>query len=125
MNLLSADEIRVLTEVGFVAAGRGDVQRAERIFSALQRLRPHRAFAYIGQAMAYMNTGRSEDSAKILGHAVGSVDPDERAEIEAFRGLALQLAGRTSESLRALRAAASSSSLAQAMLGESEAACSR
>ena len=36
MNLLDANEVRLLTEVGFLAAARADVKRAEVIFSALE-----------------------------------------------------------------------------------------
>lgn len=81
-------------------------------------LRPQRAFAHVGLAMAYLNGGRKEDAADVLWRALGMVeDPAERAEIEAFRGLALQLAGRSSESVRALQAAGAHP-LAKAMLGE-------
>ena len=95
----------------------GDVRRAEVIFGALLRLRPQRAFAPIGLAMAYANVGRYDDAAATLERALGAVnDSEERAEIEAFRGFVLHLGGRMSESLRALRAAGSVS-LAQRMLG--------
>jgi len=106
--------------VGFLAASRGDVLRAERIFGALQRLRAQRAFAYVGLALAYMNANRHEEAAGLLEHATVRVDAAEQAELNVFRGLALQLAGRTSESVRALRAAGSMR-LAQAMLGLGEA----
>ncbi len=115
--LLQPEEIKLLTEVGFLAASRGDVKRAEIIFSALRRLRPQRAFAYIGLAVALMNTGRHDEAATLLVDAVERVNSDERDEVNAFLGLALQLAGRTSESLRALRAA-SECHLAQLMLGQ-------
>ncbi len=115
-NLLSSEEIRLLTEVGFLAAGRGDVMRAERIFGALQRLRPQRAFAPIGLSVAYMNAGRHDEAAGILAHAAAQVEPAEQAELDAFRGLALQLAGRSSESVRALKSAGENH-LAHTMLG--------
>ncbi|WZB74527.1 hypothetical protein WJ972_28765 [Achromobacter insuavis] len=38
--VLSADDARLLAEVGFLAAGAGDAARAEIIFNALRRLRP-------------------------------------------------------------------------------------
>lgn len=99
-----------------MAAGRGDVRRAERIFGALQRLRPRRSFAYIGQAVAYMNAGRHGDAAMLLERAARDVDAEELGDLNAFLGLALQLAGHGSASVRALRAAGSAP-LAQLMLG--------
>ncbi len=114
---LSSEEIKLLTEVGFLAASRGDTKRAKGIFSGLQQLRPQRAFAYIGLAVALMNTGRHDEAATLLTNAVERVDSDERDEVNAFLGFALQLAGRTSESLRALHAAGESH-LAQMMLGQ-------
>lgn len=114
---LSSEEIKLLTEVGFLAASRGDAKRAKGIFIGLQKLRPQRAFAYVGLAVALMNTGRHDEAATLLTNAVERVDLEEQGEVNAFLGLALQLAGRTSESLRALHAA-SECRLAQVMLGQ-------
>lgn len=109
-----------MTEVGFLAAARGDVRHAEKIFGALRLIRPQRAFAPIGLAMALLNTGNKEEAVRVLGQSLVSiVDPDERSTLEAFRGLALQLAGRRAESLSALRAAGTHP-LALAMLGRSD-----
>ena len=113
---LDSNEIRLLTEIGFLAAGRGDVARAERIFGALQLLRPQRAFAPIGLAMAYMNAGRHDEAAGVLARAAEQVEAAEQAELDVFRGLALQLAGRSSESVRALKSAGKNH-LAHTMLG--------
>lgn len=96
----------MLTEIGFLAAGRGDIPKAEAIFGALRSLRPQRAFAYVGLAVAYLNADRQEEAAQLLWQSLAQVDdPGERADIEAFRGLALQLAGRHSESIKALESA--------------------
>ena len=114
--LLQTEEIKLLTEIGFVAAGRGDVKHATIIFAALQRLRPQRAFAYVGQALALMNALRHDEAAVLLDRAAEHVLASEQAELNVFRGLALQLAGRSSESVRALQAA-SSLRIARMMLG--------
>jgi hypothetical protein len=116
-SLLEAEDIRLLTEVGFLAAARGDLRRAEVIFGALQSHRPGAAFAYVGPAMAMLNRGQSDEAVRELDRGIALAGGESRAELLAFRGLALQLAGRASESLRALRAA-SSHPLAQHMLGE-------
>ena len=121
MPPLCSDEIKLLTEVGFLAASRGEVAQAEGIFSGLQRLRPERGFSYIGLAVALLNNRRYDQAATLLFEALERVNSDERDEVNAFLGLALQLGGRTSESLRALQAA-SKSHLAQMMLGQCAAA---
>lgn len=114
-NPLNSEEIRLLTEVGFLAAALGNVPRAETIFCALERVRPTRAFPYVGLATCYMNAARPDDAVRALDRGAPSVTPDDFAVLEALRALALQLAGRRSESLRAARAA-SDAPLAQAML---------
>jgi hypothetical protein len=53
---------------------------------------------------------------RILDRGLAQADDESRADLQAFRGLALQLAGRASESTRALQAAGDHR-LALAMLG--------
>lgn len=77
---------------------------------------------HVGLAMAYLNAGRGEAAVDVLWRALAQIeDAAERREIEAFRGLALLLAGRHSESVRALQAAAGHP-LARVMLGETSVA---
>jgi hypothetical protein len=96
------------------------VRRAEAIFSALRSSRPQGASPYVGLAMALVNGGRADDAVRELDRGLAAAtDEATRAELNAFRGLVLQLAGRASESVRALRSAASHP-LAQAMLGEGQ-----
>ncbi|WP_222863957.1 tetratricopeptide repeat protein [Pigmentiphaga aceris] len=99
--LLLPDDAKLLTEIGFLAAASGDVSRAERIFNGLARLRPGRAYPSVGLAVAWMNAGRAADAVVLLEKAQTS-DPEERATLDAWRGFALQLAGRISESRRVL-----------------------
>jgi hypothetical protein len=106
-----------LTEVGFLASATGDTQRAEAIFGALERVRPAGAYCYVGLALACLNAGRADDAVGALDRGLLRVAPDDRESLQAFRGLALQLAGRSSESMRAL-AQASHTALAKAMLGQ-------
>jgi thioredoxin-like negative regulator of GroEL len=107
----------LLTEVGFLAAARGDVRRAEVIFGALERLRPHGAFVYVGLAATYLNAARAEDAVRVLDRGLPLMAADDRGEVQAMRSLALQLAGRASESVSAARDA-ETSNLARAMLGQ-------
>jgi len=128
--VLTVEEVRLLTALGFVAAGRGDVSRAERIFKGLMAIRPMRAFPYIGLAMAYMNGRRVDEALQVFnegGQALRALDlanashNDEYRELLAFRGLILQLAGRNHESQMDLHSAAvgagPGSALARRMLG--------
>ena len=117
MTLLDADEIKLLTEIGFLAAARADVGRAEVIFSALQSIRPHRNFAYVGLAMTYLNADRADEAVKVLTRGAALVDDHDLHELEAIRALALQMAGRAGESQRVL-VAAGSSRLAAVMQGQ-------
>jgi predicted Zn-dependent protease len=118
--VLLADDARLLAEVGFLAAGAGDAARAETIFSALRRLRPGQAYPAIGLAVAWLNAGRAPDAVRLLESAV-LADSAERPLLDAWRGFALQLAGRSQESARLLEAVArgdgEGARLARALLG--------
>ncbi|KQO20771.1 hypothetical protein ASF11_24740 [Acidovorax sp. Leaf76] len=85
-----------------MASARADVQRAERIFGALLRVRPDRAFGHIGMATALLNAGRAGDAATRLSDARTSAGEDTDL-VQAFLGLALQLDGRAGEAMRVLR----------------------
>ncbi|WP_159910928.1 M48 family metallopeptidase [Pantoea sp. 18069] len=102
MQLPEPPDVQLLTQVGFLAAGRGDAPRALRIFEALALLRPDHAFAFVGLATALLNAGRAIDAVQRL-HTVRLPDGPESDMLEAFKGLALQLAGRSSESTYVLR----------------------
>ena len=118
--VLEADDARFLTEIGMLAAGRGDVRHADTIFNALRGLRPDRAYPLVGLAVARQNAGRAAEAARLLEDA-DLADPEERATARAWCGLALQLAGRGAESRRALADAAAlpgdGGALARRMLG--------
>lgn len=105
---LDTDEVHLLTEIGFLAAARADVPRAEVIFGALERVRPRRGFPYVGLAVSYLNAQRADDAVSALNRGGACVGVDEFAEVEALRALALHLAGRSSESRRAAQAATAS-----------------
>ena len=100
--LPESTDIRLLTEVGFLAAGRGDVPRALRIFEALVVLRPDRALGFVGLTSALMNTGRAAEAVQRL-QAVRLPAGPESDMLQAFQALALQLAGRAGESTYLLR----------------------
>lgn len=102
MLLPDACDIRLLTQVGFLAASRGDVPRALRIFNALALLRPDQAFSFVGMACALMNAARAADAVQRL-QAICLPPGPESDMLRAFQGLALQLDGRAGESTYVLR----------------------
>ena len=125
--LPDSDDIRLLTEIGFLAAGRGDLARAEAIFGALLALRPAKATGHVGIAMALLNRGRFADAAQRL-DAVVLPPGEDRDLVRAIQGLALQLDRRQAEATRLLRALAGQTAppqgqtdgmrLARSLLGE-------
>lgn len=126
MQLPSKDDMQLLTQVGFVAAGRGDVAAAQRIFEPLALLRPECSFAYVGLATALLNAGRATQAVQRLQAVHLPAGPDADM-LDAFKGLALQLACRGGEStyvlrqvVRRARAASASEGalLASRLLGE-------
>jgi tetratricopeptide (TPR) repeat protein len=114
---MESEDVKLLTEVGFLAAAAGDVRRAETIFRALELHRPHAAFPYAGRAVALMHAGQADQAVEALDAGLLQADPEGQVDLHALRGLALHLAGRASESRRALHAAGDHR-LAHAMLGE-------
>jgi len=102
MSLPEAADVQLLTQVGFLAAARGDAPRALRIFEALALLRPERAFVYVGLAATLLNAGRAMEAVQRL-QAVRLPPGPETDMLDAFKGLALQLADRSGESTYVLR----------------------
>lgn len=115
---LQSDDVRLLTELGFVAAAAGLQAQSSTMFTALLRLRPERAFPYIGLATGHLNEGQAEQAEAILlrgSQVLGQQGPDpvdaqavadwleDRALLAAFQGLALQLSGRSAQARQALQ----------------------
>lgn len=101
-ELLSAAEIRLLSSLGFMAARSGHVVPAIRIFEGLAVLRKDKAFPYVGLALAMICVGAYGDAAGVLQER-GLIACPGDPEIEAYLGLALQLAGRGAEAAAVTR----------------------
>lgn len=96
-TVLRDDDVRLLTEVGYLAAGRGRSE-ALTIMDGIKMLRPARNAAYIGIALTHMNAGHPDEAARILlEEALPAVTPQEADLVRAFRALALYLDGRPRE----------------------------
>lgn len=72
VDWLSADDVRLLSDIGFVAACSGQRARAVQIFESLTLVRPLRAFAYVGLALAHLNARQASaaQAALALGRKV-------------------------------------------------------
>ena len=125
--MIDPDDVNLLTQIGFLAASRGDAKRAEVIFGALLRVRAERAFPHIGLAMTWLNAGRAGDAVAHLRN-VSLADKEDNDLVQAFLGLALQLDARASEAQRVLTSVAQTAEnthategalLAQRLLGQS------
>lgn len=111
-------DVQVLTDLAFVAAGRGAVPAADALAGGLACLRPGTATPGLIVALAHMNAGEPDTAAARLGSCPAADEP-ERQLLQAFLGLALQLAGRAAQGQRVLQAAAGQPAgrLARTMLG--------
>ncbi|MCX5590272.1 tetratricopeptide repeat protein [Alcaligenes endophyticus] len=85
-------EIRTLTEIGFLAAGQGHFTQAEHIFLGLSKLRPQKAFPFIGLAVTYLNQRLAQHAVTLL-QATTLTAPQEHEQLQVWLGFALQQAG--------------------------------
>lgn len=98
-----ADEMRLLAEVGFLAAANAQLPAARRIFGALRLLRPDSVLPFIGQAVVATHEGKPDEAVRLLEEeGLGKIPGD--AELTSFLGLSLVEAGRLAEAARVLRA---------------------
>lgn len=133
MQPLESKDIQLLTQLGFMAAARGDTARSQRIFDALALLRPQQAFAHIGMACAWMNAGKASQAVHHLSR-VHLPAGDEADILNAFYALALQLAGHMHQSTTLLQQLlqrtaecpeSSARRMALSMLGQLPSPCNR
>lgn len=98
---LPANLLKTLTEIGLAAGGYGLKAEAERIFTAVQLLRPESDTAYIGLAVAQLGAGQYDQAATILRDQALKTQPDSSLA-KSFLGLALKQAGRNAEADKVL-----------------------
>ena len=90
-ELPDSDDLKIMVDVGFVAASRGLVAHAEAIFQAVEAMRPRSEAPAIGLAMVDLAMERPQAAVERLNRAVAT--PATRA----FLGLALMRAGDKDE----------------------------
>lgn len=122
--VLDAAEAKLLSEIGFIAAYRGDVVLADAVFDSLARLRPNRAYPWIGKSLARFHKGKADEAAALLERQIPQMAADEIGVLQAWRGMALQLSGHTSQAQTLLEQVAAvpgpGRDLARSLLGLSE-----
>jgi tetratricopeptide (TPR) repeat protein len=89
---LAGNEIRLLAELGFMAAASGQVAAATEIFESLIRLRPKKAFPYVGKAVALLYVGLFPAAIELLSAATQVVEADQE-QIWIYLALAFQRNG--------------------------------
>lgn len=98
----SAEQIRELARIGFLAVHVGEPAAARAIFTSLMVLRPDSVLPHIGRAMAEQAAGRMEEAVRWLRDEGLRQHPDD-PELMAFLGLALVQAGWSSQATPLLR----------------------
>ncbi|MEI6413241.1 MAG: tetratricopeptide repeat protein [Pseudomonadota bacterium] len=100
---ISSEWVRRIGEVGFLAAGHGQVEAAHRIFDGLVAIRPDSEYPWIGKAIAELQVGRETEALRLLRDEAIKRNPHS-PEAQVFVGLALKRAGRGSEAEATLQA---------------------
>ncbi len=123
MELISEQDVRQLAEIGFAAARNSWVDESRTIFEGLETVRPDSEYPLIGLAVSEMSARRHDEAIVILQKKALKLNA-ESSMAQSFLGLALRLVGRSQESERWLKQAASSddaeaAAMAQALLADS------
>lgn len=98
----SAEQLRELAKIGFLAVHVGEPAAARAIFTSLMVLRPDSVLPHIGRALAEQAAGRMEEAVRWLRDEGLRQHPDD-PELMAFLGLALVQAGWSSQAAPVLR----------------------
>lgn len=98
----SAEQLRELARIGFLAVHVGEPAAARAIFTSLMVLRPDSVLPHIGRALAEQAAGRMEEAVRWLRDEGLRQHPDD-PELTAFLGLALVQAGWSSQATPLLR----------------------
>ena len=99
--MVSADTLRLLADIGFMATSSGFSPQAKSLFNAIELNRPDSVLPYIGHALNCMNMNKNQEALDILEKKALKIEPDNPT-VQAFMGMALMLLGRSSESERCL-----------------------
>lgn len=99
---LDSEELRLLAQVGLMAARRSDPAAALAIFDAIEQERPEAPIAFIGPAIVHLQAQRYAEAIRCLERGLERVPAGDRAELNAFLAMACRLDGRHDQCERAL-----------------------
>lgn len=97
---LSVQEIKWLTEIGFIAPQLKQAKVALTIFHALLLCRPDQDFPYIGLATTYLGMGKHSEAIVLLEKTL--LQHPDSAEVKSLLAMALKFAQRNREADRLL-----------------------
>lgn len=98
--VVTADDLRLLAEIGFSAVSRGEDAIAEAVFAGITAVRPQGEAGAIGKALVHLHRGEAEAAVTLLRRFPGS----DAARL--FLGLALNRAARRAEAREVLESVA-------------------
>ena len=93
--------LKLMMEIGFLAADKGQLAEAETIFYGVSKARPNSAYPYVGAGYVAMNKNEFEKAIAILRNAPHQ-DAKEKELSGGFLGMALKFAGYNEEAHRLL-----------------------
>jgi Flp pilus assembly protein TadD len=105
----TAEQLRLLAELGLIAVGDGRVREAEAIIEAVRAYRPGEAAVYIAQGLLEQRRGRPEAAIRLLETEALAVHPGHPM-LRAFLGMALLAAGYQARAVETLEAVAADTS---------------
>ena len=89
---LTSDEIRMISDLGFLAASNGLVVPGIRIFQSLIKLRRYHAFPYVGMAMCKVFVGAYQAAIDVLFQAMDVVRFDAE-ELALYLAVCSEISG--------------------------------
>ena len=95
--MISAEILRKLADIGFMATSGGFFRQAESIFKAIELNKKNNVLPYMGMALNLMNMEKGQEALDILEKKALKIEPDNHV-LQAFKAMALMLLGRNSES---------------------------
>jgi predicted Zn-dependent protease len=122
---LSAEQIRLLAELGLIAVGEGRLEEAEKIIEAVGAVRPREVAVYIARAMLELRRGQAENAIRLIEQEALQTHPGSPL-LQAFLGMALLSAGYAARGRKVLEPVAAgcaderASALARSLLSPGE-----
>ncbi len=106
--MVSAEILRKLADIGFMATSGGFFRQADAIFSSIELSRKDNILPYMGKALNLMNMEKNQEALDMIENKALKIEPENHV-LHAFKGMALMLLGRNSESENCLNNIASTS----------------